>query len=253
MTAKNGIFGFALIAALGLLGLLLMSFCLKDIPYASIIFTVVIILYQVVVPFEILKYNHKKMRDFNIYAHHIDAVIDLILPPYGVKKILPRFHDIVNELMVLVKVSVFTLIPYVFLYLLYFKALAQSHGEELMVTLNYPFKISHQIIIHIFVIALPEEIFYRGFLQSSLLKRWPNNRFIFGLPMGRAIIITNIIFAFAHVASSLMPLRLLTFFPGLIFSYLTYKNRSILSATLYHALCNILGQILAYSVNNPPF
>jgi membrane protease YdiL (CAAX protease family) len=81
-------------------------------------------------------------------------------------------------------------------------------------------------------------------LQSAFLHKWPNRSYFFGLPIGRAIIFSNMIFALAHVVSSHSPVRLLTFFPGLIFAYLVYKNKSLLSAILFHAACNLLGQIL---------
>lgn len=248
MTAKHNIFYSALMAAAGLLLLLLLSFFLRNLPYAPTICAVAIIFYQIAIPLEILKWQHLRARDFNIYAHHIEALIDLALPPYGVKKIVPRFHDIADELIIFIKTSIVILIPYIFLYFLYFKSLALSQGRELNLALNLPYRLGYEIITQIFVVALPEELFYRGFLQSSLLKKWPNNRFVLNIPLGRAIIVTNIIFAFAHVASTLWLLRLLTFFPGLIFSYLAFKNRSILSAILFHALCNITGKILSVSV-----
>jgi len=100
------------------------------------------------------------------------------------------------------------------------------------------------ILTQIFLIALPEEFFYRGFLQSRFLAIFENTKhkiyFVF--------ISTNLIFALAHFVLAFNPARLLTFFPGLIFSYLAYKSQNLLGSIVFHAMCNILGQILVLSI-----
>ncbi len=104
--------------------------------------------------------------------------------------------------------------------------------------------LGREILTQLIVIGLPEELFYRGFLQGVFVRTWVPKTFILGLPVGRAIMLTNVIFAFAHVVGGFSPVRLLTFFPGLLFSWLVFKRHNLLSAIIFHAACNILGQIL---------
>lgn len=238
----------ALLASAILLLLLLVNSLCRGLPHAPLIFGIAIILYEILVPLEIVKWFNLKPRDLNIYAHNIDAAIDWFLPPFGVKKTRPDFSAIKQEFIGFAIFTLLIFIPYVVGYWLYFKLEAISAGDNLFISFNLPPKIHYEIIIQIFVVALPEELFYRGFLQSALLKKWPNKTFIFGLPLGRAIVFTNIIFALGHVVGTWAPTRLLTFFPGILFSYLVYRNKSLLSAILFHAACNILGQILYASI-----
>lgn len=228
--------------------LLFLSYVFRGIPNSSLIFGIIIILYETALPIEILRYLGMSARSLNIYAHNIDTIIDLALPPYGNQKNRPHFSAIGHELLVLAKTMALIFLPYIACYWLYYSWLANSKGVDLVFSFNMPPALLYEIMLQVFVVAVPEEIFYRGFLQGALLQRWPNRKFIAGMPVGFAVLVTNSIFAFGHVAVSLSPIRLLTFFPGLIFSYLVYKNKSLLSAILFHAACNILGQILYASL-----
>lgn len=245
MTAKKDrVLAFALAAAAILLVLLTAAFYCRNLTNASLIFGIVIIFFEIAVPIEILKFFKIPARDFNIYAHNIDTVIDLAFPPYGPRKIRPDFLGMGKELWFFAKTSVLVFLPYVLFYWAFWQMLAIRDSAKLVFSLNFPPQIFFEIITQIFVVALPEELFYRGFLQSAFLRKWPNRFQIFGVPAGGAIVLVNIIFALGHFVGSFSPTRLLTFFPGLIFSYFVYKNKSLLSAILFHAACNILSQIL---------
>lgn len=235
---------YALTAASILLGILALSHLLSSLPYAKTITAVIVIFYEVAVPVELVRILGMRARDLSMYAHNIDTLIDVIFPPYGVKKVRPDYGKIGEELRHVALVMAVTFIPYVLLYWGYHQMLALNQGTVLQFSFNLPPKLGYEIITQLFVIALPEELFYRGYLQGSLLKKWPNRVTLLGLPLGRAVIVTNLIFALGHVAATFAPIRMLTFFPGMIFSYLTYRNKSILGAIVYHAACNILGQIL---------
>lgn len=100
------------------------------------------------------------------------------------------------------------------------------------------------ILTQLLLVALAEEIFYRGFLQTQLLKAWPNTKVLFGIPIGMAVIVTNLFFALGHYVGDYNPGRLATFFPGLLFSFLAFRSKSVLGAVVFHALCNIFGQLL---------
>lgn len=86
-------------------------------------------------------------------------------------------------------------------------------------------------VINLALIAFPEEVFYRGFLQSRL----------------SSILVVNLLFALGHFVGEYDPARLLPFFPGLVFSWLVYRSGSIVGATVYHALCNTFSEWLASS------
>lgn len=238
----------ACLCAAGLLGVLAISPLFSSTPYGQLVIGVIVVLMEVALPLEILKWLHLKPREFNIYAHNIDALLDLPFPPYGSLRVKPDYAGLAQELMVLSKVVLITIAPYCLAYWAIFQLKALHEGNILVVSINLPPKLWYEIIVQVFVVALPEELFYRGFLQGALRKKWPHKRSVLGIPLGISVIVTNIFFAVGHVVTTWSPWRLLTFFPGLIFSALTIKNKSILSAILYHAICNIIGLSLYSSI-----
>lgn len=88
---------------------------------------------------------------------------------------------------------------------------------------------------HLFVVALPEEVYFRGFLQTQLAKRY---RFV------AALVIQSALFAAIHFVVDFNPARLAVFFPGLVFGFLRYKRNGVGAAIFYHALCNIYADFL---------
>ncbi len=106
------------------------------------------------------------------------------------------------------------------------------------------------VLTHTLGVALPEEAFYRGYLQPRLEHRWPARRKIFGVPMGRAVIATAALFALGHFLGEWNPLRLGPFFPALLFAWLRGATGTITGAVAYHAACNIFGALL-YGLYRP--
>ena len=97
---------------------------------------------------------------------------------------------------------------------------------------------------HLLGVALPEETFYRGYLQPRLEVLWPPKRRFFGALMGKAVFVTALLFALGHFLGEWNPLRLGPFFPALIFAWQRNKTGSIWGAILFHGACNILGEVL---------
>lgn len=97
------------------------------------------------------------------------------------------------------------------------------------------------LLIGFIVGAVAEEVFYRGFLQTRLIAIFKKNFYF-------SIILTNTFFAFAHFVGTNNPSRLLTFFPGLLFSYLAFKGKTLTGAVIFHILCNLLAQFLYWSI-----
>lgn len=101
------------------------------------------------------------------------------------------------------------------------------------------------------VIALPEEAFYRGYLQTALGKALQEETSgavtVFGVRIGWSIVLTSAIFAFGHLLTELNPARLAVFFPSLVFGVLRVRTRGIGSSVLFHALCNLFSAYLLRS------
>lgn len=92
--------------------------------------------------------------------------------------------------------------------------------------------------------ALPEEIFFRGYVQSRLTGAATTVRRIGFLPITRPIVETAAIFAVTHAVFLANPFslqgleRLTTFFPGLLFGALRHDADDVMTPAIFHALCN---------------
>ena len=94
---------------------------------------------------------------------------------------------------------------------------------------------------HIFLVGLPEEFFYRGYLQRELERVWNTTWFRFiGVSIGPAFITASALFALGHLALVPAGYRLAVFFPSLMFGWLYKKTDSIAGGMLLHGLSNVL-------------
>jgi membrane protease YdiL (CAAX protease family) len=96
----------------------------------------------------------------------------------------------------------------------------------------------------IVVIALPEEMFFRGYLLDRLEARWPSRRRLWGAPVGAALLASSALFAAGHVLVDFNPQRLAVFFPALVFGWMRARTGSVAAGTAFHALCNLLSDVL---------
>ncbi|MBC8133043.1 MAG: CPBP family intramembrane metalloprotease [Deltaproteobacteria bacterium] len=96
----------------------------------------------------------------------------------------------------------------------------------------------------VLVIALPEEMFFRGYLLGRLEWRWPPERRFLGAPVGRALLVSAALFALGHFLVDFNPQRLAVFFPALVFGWMRARTGSIAPGTAFHALCNLLADVL---------
>ncbi len=101
---------------------------------------------------------------------------------------------------------------------------------------------------HLLVVALPEELFFRGYVQTLLGQRlrrpapqWLGERW-------PAILLTALLFALAHLAVDWQPARLAVFFPALLFGWLRERSGSLAAPVLLHTLANVTVFIFAGSV-----
>lgn len=103
-------------------------------------------------------------------------------------------------------------------------------------------------LVQLLVVALPEELFFRGFLLGLLEKRFPPKRRWLGGGIGVALVLSSLAFALIHIPKDGDPRVLATFFPGLLFGWMRSATGSILAPTLAHGASNILIRILDLSV-----
>ena len=103
---------------------------------------------------------------------------------------------------------------------------------------------AYAVLVEVFVVALPEEVFHRGYLMGVFEERWPPRRRVFGVPFGLAAVLSSAVFAVGHLVGMAQVGRLATFFPGLAFAWLWKKTGSLWAGTLFHAASNLLMSVL---------
>ncbi len=116
--------------------------------------------------------------------------------------------------------------------------LAGLHAPDLT------WKLAEFCAVQLVVVALPEELFFRGFLLGLLEKRFPPKRRILGGGIGLALLLSALAFSVIHLPKDGDPRALATFFPGLLFGWMRSATGSILASTLAHAASNILIRFL---------
>ncbi|MCA9648052.1 MAG: CPBP family intramembrane metalloprotease [Polyangiaceae bacterium] len=107
--------------------------------------------------------------------------------------------------------------------------------------------LGQDVLGEIAVIALPEEAFFRGFLQSELDRAWAPRWKLLGAYVGPGLIVSSALFAVGHVATELRPDRLAVFFPSLLFGWMRARTGGIGSGVLFHAMCNLFAAYIAHS------
>lgn len=101
------------------------------------------------------------------------------------------------------------------------------------------------VLGQLLVIALPEEAFFRGYLQTRLDRCLPKRWNVAGAEVGASLVVTSAIFAVGHLLTLVNPTRLAVFFPSLLFGWLRARTGGIGAAFVFHALCNLLSAALS--------
>jgi membrane protease YdiL (CAAX protease family) len=96
----------------------------------------------------------------------------------------------------------------------------------------------------ILVVAVPEEVFFRGYLLARFEERWPSRHRFLGSSVGVPLLLTSVLFALGHFVVDLQPARLAVFFPALAFGWMRSRSGSIAPGAVFHALCNLLSEVL---------
>jgi membrane protease YdiL (CAAX protease family) len=96
----------------------------------------------------------------------------------------------------------------------------------------------------ILIVAVPEEVFFRGYLMSRFEARWPSRRRLWGAAVGWPLVVSSLLFATGHFLVDFQPARLAVFFPALAFGWMRSKSGSVAPGAVFHALCNLLSEFL---------
>jgi membrane protease YdiL (CAAX protease family) len=105
------------------------------------------------------------------------------------------------------------------------------------------------IIWQVLGTALPEEVFFRGWLQGRLNRMFGRKWKLFGTKIGIGLFLAALIFALGHMIDRPVPVQLLVFFPGLLFGLFRERSGSVLVPVLAHAGGNVTFIILQASLN----
>jgi membrane protease YdiL (CAAX protease family) len=116
--------------------------------------------------------------------------------------------------------------------------------------LRAPPDLALRIVAQLLVVALPEELFYRGFMQTAWSRAPGRTVRVLGAELGPGFLRTQALFALGHLVV-LQPWRLGTFFPGLLFGWLRARTGSLAAPVLFHALSNLLMMTLEASFYGP--
>jgi membrane protease YdiL (CAAX protease family) len=109
---------------------------------------------------------------------------------------------------------------------------------------RFDFELLELAFVQLVVIALPEELFFRGFMHELFERAFPPRRRFLGGGLGWALILSSALFALGHLAAGLDPRRLSVFFPGLLFGWMRSATGSILAGTICHAASNLFIRLL---------
>lgn len=100
------------------------------------------------------------------------------------------------------------------------------------------------ILTQLLMVALPEEVFFRGYLQNKL----GNNI--------KGVIIVSLLFAVGHFITlclggghniAICSQAILTFFPSLVMGYLYLKTKTLWASIIFHFFANIVHISIALS------
>lgn len=126
-------------------------------------------------------------------------------------------------------------------------AIAIGAGDARLVP-SLPPDLSPLLVHHLLVVAVPEEVFFRGYLQSTLGRALPApKRTLFGAEVGPALVLQAALFAVCHLATGdWIRLRVGAF--GLLAGWLRARTGSIAAPIVYHALANLTVEIVEASL-----
>ena len=92
---------------------------------------------------------------------------------------------------------------------------------------------------HLFFVAIPEEFFYRGYIQTRLREVFRPRWTILGARLGWEWPLTAVIFAIGHSIVHPEWWHFAIFFPALVFGWMRQRTGGVLAGALFHAWANV--------------
>lgn len=139
----------------------------------------------------------------------------------------------------IVLVGIVLQIFYVLIYRNYFPDMFNHLSER--VSFIQTFDVN--LILKLVVLALGEEIAFRGLVQGRL--QW-------AMKPSYAILVTSVIFAIMHISSGTIEIVALDltsiFIDSIVFGIIFYKTRNIYASTIAHALANIVAAYMMVNI-----
>lgn len=119
------------------------------------------------------------------------------------------------------------------------------HGPQHPFTWHVPQALVSYALAQLLVVGIPEEMFFRGYLQTRVGDAWPRRHRLLGVALSPAAWLTQAaLFALMHFAMDLAVVRLAVFFPGLLFGWVRAWRGGIGASAALHAMSNLYSDIL---------
>jgi hypothetical protein len=119
------------------------------------------------------------------------------------------------------------------------------HGPARPFALVVPDAPTSYVLSQLVVTALPEEAFFRGYVQTRLGVHFVRRVRWLGADLSPgALVLQAVLFAAIHVVAEFDARRLAVFFPALLFGWMRARRHGIGAATVMHALSNVLSDLL---------
>lgn len=100
-----------------------------------------------------------------------------------------------------------------------------------------------QLIEELLIVGVPEEVFFRGYLQTRWNRVLGTPWQVAGARVGPALLLQGAVFAICHLATGDWT-RLRVFFFALLAGWLRERSGSILGPAVYHAVANLWFRLL---------
>jgi membrane protease YdiL (CAAX protease family) len=111
--------------------------------------------------------------------------------------------------------------------------------------MKMPVGLMHLLLVEVFAIAIPEELFFRGTVQEGFDKAWGTRWKLFGIEFGWGLFLASALFAIGHIFYQ-GPRGLLTALPGLGFGLLYEKRQSVAGPVVFHVACNLFIRTIPF-------
>jgi hypothetical protein len=119
------------------------------------------------------------------------------------------------------------------------------HAPTHAFSLAPPADLPSYVLSQVLVVALPEEAFFRGYVQGRLADGEARRVRLLGATVApKAWLLQAVLFGLIHVVVDLNPMRFSVFFPALLFGWARARRGGVGAAVVLHALSNLLSDIL---------